>query len=174
MPTIDFGGVTNAPNNQSQLTVSGNTFDINFGLLIHVQNPNVVGFDLSSINATAYYPEAGSEPVGGGFMDHQYVPRYSNFNFTYPFAIKYNAAQDTDRTLLHLLVQKCGLTGGQPQQLTINYVINLAVKVLFVTVHPTITDSTSFVCPVQSGASLPGLLANNNSPLAGLLASTQT
>lgn len=98
----------------------------------------------------AYYPEAGPEPVGGGLMDHQYVPRYSDFNFTYPFAIKYNAVQDTDRTLLHLLVQKCGLTGGQPQQLTINYVINLAVKVLFVTVHPTITDSTSFVCPVQS------------------------
>lgn len=54
MPTFDFAGVSNSTDpQQSKLTFDGHVAKINFDLLIHAQNPNVLGIDLSQINATA-------------------------------------------------------------------------------------------------------------------------
>ena len=52
MPTIDFAGVTSSPTNQSEISYNGHVLNFNFGLLIHIANPNVLGIDLSQINAT--------------------------------------------------------------------------------------------------------------------------
>jgi hypothetical protein len=70
-------------------------------------------------------------------------------NFTFPFSIEYDPTTDKDQAILSDIATKCGLLGGQKEQLTVNYQIRLAVKVLFVTVHPTVTSSASFDCPIQ-------------------------
>lgn len=55
MPSFDFAGVSNSTSDTqpSRLSFDGHVAKINFDLLIHAQNPNVLGIDLSQINATA-------------------------------------------------------------------------------------------------------------------------
>ena len=81
-------------------------------------------------------------------MDYKHIESHSDSNFTFPFAINYDPSSDTHTTILDVLVDKCGLAGGQPQDLTVDYTINLIAKVLFVKVNPTIDSSTSFKCPL--------------------------
>jgi hypothetical protein len=52
MPTMGMAGVTSSPTNGSQITFSGDGLNINFGLIINVNNPNLLGIGLSNINAT--------------------------------------------------------------------------------------------------------------------------
>ena len=52
MPTMDFAGVTDSPTNQPEVSYNGHVLNFNFGLLINVKNPNILGIDLSNINAT--------------------------------------------------------------------------------------------------------------------------
>ncbi|KAI8146742.1 hypothetical protein BJV82DRAFT_396012 [Fennellomyces sp. T-0311] len=170
MPTIDFAGVTSSPTNQSEVSYNGHVLNFNFGLLIHINNPNVLGIDLSQINATAYYPDntspSGKLKLGEGYQDYHRVPPHENGNFTFPFALQYDPFGASHTTILNILVDKCGLTGGQPQDLTVDYTINLVAKVLFVKVHPSISSSTSFKCPLTE-AGLPNL-GGSGSPLDGI------
>ncbi|KAI9489438.1 hypothetical protein BDB00DRAFT_932022 [Zychaea mexicana] len=172
MPTMDFAGVTSSPTNQSEVSYDGHVLSFNFGLIIHVQNPNVLGIDLSQINATAYYPDNSSPngklALGGGYMDHHYVESNSNANFTFPFAINYDPFSASHTTILNVLIDKCGLTGGEAQDLTVDYTINLAAKVLFVKVHPTISSSATFKCPLTEDQGLPGF-GGGSSSLGGML-----
>ncbi|KAI8366798.1 uncharacterized protein BYT42DRAFT_587910 [Radiomyces spectabilis] len=159
MPTIDMAGVTSSPNNGSQISFHDDTFSINFGLLIHINNPNLLKLKLSNINATAYYPPihgSSKTPVGGGFVQHLDVPKYTDFNFTFPFAIVYSPTFDRDQSVLNSIANKCGLTGGSVQDITVDYTIQLTAKVLFVTVHPTIDSSSTFKCPLTNNG-LPSL-----------------
>ncbi|KAI9252314.1 hypothetical protein BDA99DRAFT_443812 [Phascolomyces articulosus] len=149
---MDFAGVTSSPTNQSEVSFNGHVLNFNFGLSINIQNPNVLGIDLSQINATAYYPDysstSGKLTLGGGYLDHYYVEPHSDKNMTFPFAIQYDPFSSSHTTILNILIEKCGLTGGEAQDLTVDYTITLAAKVLFVTVHPTIASSASFKCPL--------------------------
>lgn len=53
MPSVEMAGVSNSPvGGGSQLTISGSTFNINFGLIISVNNPNMLNIDLTDITAT--------------------------------------------------------------------------------------------------------------------------
>ncbi|KAI8329168.1 hypothetical protein EDC96DRAFT_529727 [Choanephora cucurbitarum] len=153
MPTVELAGISNTSMTGSQISFSGNSININFGLIVNVNNPNTLGIQLSHLDATAYYPNehGGSTRIGGGYLESQYLPRYSKFNFTFPFALQYNPTLDTDQSVLNDLVQKCGLTGGPAEDITVDYKIQLAAKVLFITVHPTIASSASFACPLDNG-----------------------
>jgi hypothetical protein len=86
--------------------------------------------------------------VGGGFLANQFVSSNAITNFTFPFSIQYDPTTDTNNAMLTDIATKCGLLGGTKQPLTINYKINLAVKVLFITVHPTVSSSANFDCPI--------------------------
>jgi hypothetical protein len=88
-------------------------------------------------------------PVGGGYLAYQELPKYSDFNFTFPFSIVYDPLEDPDQTILNDLAEKCGLTGDEPTDLTIAYTIHVTAKVLFVSVHPTIDSQSTFPCPIQ-------------------------
>lgn len=52
MPTFEMAGVTNSPSAGSQITFSGDGLNINFGLIIKVNNPNLLSIDLTNIDAT--------------------------------------------------------------------------------------------------------------------------
>lgn len=52
--------------------------------------------------------------------------------------------------MLNTLLQECGLYGGSdPTDITVDYTIHLAASVLFVTIHPSISGSASFACPLS-------------------------
>ncbi|KAI8991836.1 hypothetical protein BDF20DRAFT_810957 [Mycotypha africana] len=151
MPTVDMAGVSSNPTTGSQISFTGDGLRINFGLIINVNNPNLLSIDLSNINATAFYPtpKGGRPQIGGGYLEQQAVPKYSHFNFTFPFHIEYNPDIDLDQSILTDIADKCGLTGGKKQDITIDYTIHLTAKVLMVKVHPTISSSATFVCPID-------------------------
>ncbi|CEG75272.1 hypothetical protein RMATCC62417_10342 [Rhizopus microsporus] len=161
MPKVDMAGVSTSPaEGGSQISFTGETFNINFGLIISVNNPNLLSIDLTDIKATAYYPNQsgkGRTRVGGGYLAEQFVPKYSNFNFTFPFAIQYNPTLDTDQSVLSDLASKCGLTGEKKQDITVDYTIHLTARVLFIKVHPTIDSSATFACPISANGALDGL-----------------
>ncbi|KAI9485321.1 MAG: hypothetical protein EXX96DRAFT_544726 [Benjaminiella poitrasii] len=152
MPTVDLAGV-NSSNIIQQITFTDSTINIPFNLIVSINNPNLLSISLSDLNATAYYPNpnGGQTPIGSGYLASQFVPKYSHFNFTFPFAIQYDPSQDTDQSVLNDLVSKCGLTGGEQQDLTIDYQIKLTAKVLVIKVHPTISSSATFACPISNG-----------------------
>ncbi|KAG1470114.1 hypothetical protein G6F56_002872 [Rhizopus delemar] len=161
MPTVDIGGVSTSPTQAGpQISISGGTFNINFGLIISVNNPNMLSIDLLDVTATAYYPNQsgkGHTKIGGGYLAEQFVPTYSNFNFTFPFAIQYNPTLDTDQSILNDLASKCGLTGENPEDITIDYTIHVTAKVLFIKVKPTISSSTTLACPISANGASSGL-----------------
>lgn len=177
MPTVNMAGVSTSPvGGGSQITISGGTFNINFGLIISVNNPNMLSIDLTELSATvspfydkqiiflyklqAYYPNQngkGHTKIGGGYLAEHFVPTYSNDNFTFPFAIKYNPALDTDQSVLNDLASKCGLTGEEKQDITVDYTIHLAAKVLFIKIRPTISSSATFPCPISSNGAIDGI-----------------
>ncbi|KAI9249279.1 hypothetical protein BY458DRAFT_536479 [Sporodiniella umbellata] len=156
-----MGGVSTSPvGGGSQVTFLGGTFNINFGLIISVNNPNMLSIDLQDIKATAYYPNAdgkGHTKIGGGYLAEQFVPTYSNFNFTFPFAIQYNPSLDSDQSILNDLASRCGLTGESPKEITIDYIIHVTAKVLFIKVKPTISSSTTLTCPISTNGAISGL-----------------
>ncbi|KAG2200544.1 hypothetical protein INT47_012330 [Mucor saturninus] len=154
MPTFEMAGITNSPTAGSQITFSGDGLNINFGLIIKVNNPNLLSIDLTNIKATAFYPNpnGGSSEIGGGFLAEKFVPTYSDLNFTFPFAIEYNPNIDTDQSVLSDLAEKCGLTGGPKSDITIDYTIHLSAKVLVIKVNPTISSSATFPCPLDVSA----------------------
>lgn len=47
------------------------------------------------------------------------------------------------------IADKCGLTGGEKQDITVRYTIHLTAKVLVIKVHPTISSSATFACPLD-------------------------
>lgn len=52
MPTFDMAGITQSPTEGSQISFSGDDLNINFGLIIKVNNPNLLSIDLTNIAAT--------------------------------------------------------------------------------------------------------------------------
>ena len=54
MPTVNVADVTESPgDNSSQITYDGRTFMFNLGLVVAVENPNVLPIYLSDMKATA-------------------------------------------------------------------------------------------------------------------------
>jgi len=176
LPTFNFNGITNSPLGLQEFAVNGTSWDINVGLLIGIDNPNIESATLSDMNATAFYPTNPTLPVGGGYLASQGVSSNAVTNFTFPFSIVYDPAVDTNQAILTDIATKCGLLGGPKQQLTINYKIQLAVKVLFITVYPTVSSSASFDCPIQNGQlpELPSGVVGNFLPSSTTAASIST
>jgi hypothetical protein len=52
MPTVNMAGVSASPTTGSQISFSGDGFNINFGLIVAVNNPNLLSIDLTDITAT--------------------------------------------------------------------------------------------------------------------------
>ncbi|CAO3587687.1 unnamed protein product [Absidia cylindrospora] len=155
LPTIEVGSVTNSTgNSDSTISFNEDKLQLNFGLTINAKNPNLLPIYVTDMNATAFYPDPlGSDkqtPIGGGFLQSQELPKYSDFSFIFPFSIVYDSMVDPDQVILNDLAEKCGLTGEEPQDLTISYTIHVTAKVLFVSVHPTIKSQSTFACPIQN------------------------
>ncbi|KAI8329518.1 hypothetical protein BC941DRAFT_442647 [Chlamydoabsidia padenii] len=160
MPTFGFVGLA-APDGNSfalsgtDFSVTDGDFNFRFGLKVNVDNPNIFPLHFTHMNATAYYPSDTNPDIktriGGGFLESQWIPAKTNLTFTYPFQINYDPSMDSDQSVLSSLTDKCGLTGDKAQDLSIDYTIQLDASALFVTIHPTISSSAQFPCPLNAG-----------------------
>lgn len=77
------------------------------------------------------------------------IPTNSDYNFTFPFTIRYDTQSASSSLMLNTLLTDCGLYGGEQSDIHVDYTIQLAARVLFVTIHPNLSGSTSFACPLS-------------------------
>ena len=76
------------------------------------------------------------------------LPSHSTTNFTFPFLFDYTTSIDPSFAIITDIAEKC--LGNPQTDLTIKYVLTVGVKVFFVSVSPTITNSVSFGCPITT------------------------
>ena len=62
----------------------------------------------------------------------------------------YTSAADPDRTVLSDLSSKCGVGGGAVQDITVNYDLDLHLKILGISIQPKLSSSASFPCPISA------------------------
>jgi len=147
-PNIIVGNVQ-ATSNGSEIQTLSNGVQINLELPIYVSNPNYFSVSFSSITAEIYYP-INNTLIGSGQENDITFHSHSNTNFTFPFSIEYTTAMPSSAQIIADLITKCGISGGTVSDITVNYDITLALRVLFFTVSPTISNSASFLCPLTA------------------------
>jgi hypothetical protein len=74
------------------------------------------------------------------------LPAHSTTTFTFPFTITYTQSIDPSSAIITDIAEKCL---GQTD-LTVNYQLTVGVRVFFVSVSPTISNSISFACPIST------------------------
>ncbi|ODO00840.1 hypothetical protein L198_03167 [Cryptococcus wingfieldii CBS 7118] len=131
-------------------SVSANTdgLSLKFDLNISVANPNWFDANFKNIEATVSYPGNNTNNFGGGSMSNVNFKGYTDSTFVFPFTLNYTLANDPDRTVLNDLISKCGILGTTTEDITVDYDLNLNLKILGLTVNPTISNSASFECPI--------------------------
>ncbi len=78
------------------------------------------------------------------------LPSDSATNFTFPFQLVYTKSIDPSNAIITDIASKC--IGSPPSDLTIRYKITVGVRVLMVTIAPSISNSLSFACPIDSAS----------------------
>ncbi|KAF9413666.1 hypothetical protein BGZ94_000641 [Podila epigama] len=161
LPTVSYKGMEGTPD--WRLNDGDTTFDVKLSANIEVINPNPLGFHFESIVATAYYP--GYAPsIGGGRVDNQSFPSKSTRTITFPIEASYSRAKDPGFTVVQDVLSRCGHTGtGVSSGLQINYDLKLTIKIIGISISPTIKNQNfKFDCPpditsIGDGISIPGL-----------------
>ncbi|WWC65830.1 uncharacterized protein I303_108452 [Kwoniella dejecticola CBS 10117] len=133
----------------SPVSLTTNGLTVSFDLSISVANPNWFNADFKEITATAKYPGNNTNSFGGGTL--------------------YNLNFDPNQVILKDLISKCGISGGSVKDITVDYDLYLKLKILGITVSPTISNSASFECPITA-SDIESIIGNDGS-LSGLLGS---
>jgi len=146
-PNITINNV-GAPTNGSEIQLTSDGVDINLAVDIAVQNPNYFAVDFKKIEAQIFYP-INNTNVGGGTETDIIFHSHSQTNFTFPFTISYKKSLDPSNKILVDIATKCGFIGGSKTQITVDYKISLALKIVFFTISPVVSNSMSFDCPLS-------------------------
>ncbi|KAF9310771.1 hypothetical protein BG003_008124 [Podila horticola] len=151
LPTVNYKGTEGEP--QIVINQGSTTFGVNLVANIEVVNPNPLGFHFESIVATAYYPVAGyTKSIGGGNLTNVDFPKKSTIALKFPISASYNRADDKGLVVISDILSRCGLAGGANVGLTINYDLKLTIKIIGISISPTIKNQhTNFACPPNIG-----------------------
>ncbi|OCF34489.1 hypothetical protein I317_04917 [Kwoniella heveanensis CBS 569] len=134
----------------SPVSLTSDGLTVNFDLSISVANPNWFNANFKEITANARYPGNNTNSFGGGTLYNLDFKGYTASTFDFPFALNYSLAKDPNKVILNDLIKKCGILGGSTQDITVDYDLYLKLKILGVTVSPTISNSASFECPITA------------------------
>jgi LEA14-like dessication related protein len=138
--------VSNPVQNDTQsFTFQNNELAFNLAANITVDNPNYFGVSLNKVELDLTYP-INNYPVGGGEQQHINIRSNAQTNFTFPFSLNYNVSDTTGAAVLQDIVTKC--RGNQA--LTVSYALKLSLRVVIVSVSPTINNSFTIKCPVDA------------------------
>ncbi|KAF8927212.1 hypothetical protein BGZ52_004733 [Haplosporangium bisporale] len=145
LPTVNYLGTQGDP--AFQINQGNVTFGVTLTANIQVINPNPLGFHFESIIATAYYPNYAPS-IGGGQVTNVDFPKKSNVTIPFPIAASYNRADDKGLVVVGDILKRCGYGGGTNVGLTINYDLKLTIKIIGISISPTIKNQHSnFACP---------------------------
>jgi len=153
-PNINFGQVETSSTNAIQLQTSG--VEINLAVNVTVDNPNYFSVDFTKIQADIFYP-INNTAIGSGNRSNINIASNAQTNFTFPFDLDYQRSLDPSNAILLDLATKCGIL-GTATDITVNYKITLGIKIIFVTISPTISNTFTFPCPLTK-SDISGLLS---------------
>jgi LEA14-like dessication related protein len=155
-PDVIIGGGNNTTAVVVQsVNVVNDGIQVGLGLPVEVVNPNYFSAKLTHVKANIYYP-INNTLIGNGTLNNVNLPSHSTTNFTFPFLFDYTTSIDPSFAIITDIAEKC--LASPQSDLTIKYVLTVGVKVFFVSVSPTITNSVSFACPI-SASDIKGLLS---------------
>ncbi|KAF9571011.1 hypothetical protein EC968_001098 [Mortierella alpina] len=167
LPTVDYTGLEGDP--VFTLMQGNTTFGVDLVANIQVKNPNPIGFNFESIIATAYYPGYGPS-IGGGNVSHVNFPSKSTKVVHFPITAVYDRRQDPGFKVVQDLLTKCGVTGGNVGQITINYDLKVTINIIGISFSPAIKNqSTKFDCPANIGDIANGLPGAIGDLISGIL-----
>jgi len=148
-PNVIVGGGNNStsPVTVQSVNVVNQGIQVGLGLPVEVVNPNYFSAKLTHVKAKIYYP-INNTLIGNGTLNNVNLPSHSTTNFTFPFLFDYTTSIDPSFSIITDIAEKC--LGNPQSDLTIKYVLTVGVKVFFVSVSPTITNSVSFSCPITA------------------------
>ncbi|CAO3563145.1 unnamed protein product [Mortierella alpina] len=167
LPTVDYTGLEGDP--VFTLMQGNTTFGVDLVANIQVQNPNPIGFNFESVIATAYYP-AYEPSIGGGNVSHVNFPSKSTRTIRFPIKATYDRRQDPGFKVVQDLLTKCGITGGNGGQITIDYDLKVTINIIGIKFSPAIKNQkTSFDCPANIGDIAKGIPGAIGGLIGGIL-----
>ncbi|TFK55097.1 hypothetical protein OE88DRAFT_998042 [Heliocybe sulcata] len=131
-----------------------------------VNNPNYFSVAFKEIKAQIFYP-INNTPIGTGQENNIVFPGGSSRNITFPFTISYKSSSDPNQAVISDIASKCGFGGGSKSNLVVNAKLTLGLKVLAVTISPTISQDFSFACPLSESDIENGGLSGLSGLLSG-------
>ncbi|EIW71546.1 hypothetical protein TREMEDRAFT_60470 [Tremella mesenterica DSM 1558] len=134
----------------SPVSLTSDGLSVSFSLSISVANPNWFSVNFKQIQAVAHYPGSDKTSLGGGTLNNVDFKGYTDSTFDFPFTFNYSLALDPNKVILNDLISKCGVTGGTTSDITIDYDLHMKLSVLGINVHPTISSSATFDCPISA------------------------
>jgi len=156
--------IANPVGNSTQaFTLQNGELSMNLGVNITVDNPNYFGVALKKVELDLIYP-INNYPVGGGEQRDINIRSNTQTNFTFPFSLSYNTTDTGGTAVLQDLATKCRAR----QDLTVNYDLKLSLRIIIVSISPTISNSFTFACPIDP-SQIDGLLSGNLGSLGNLL-----
>ncbi|KAF9469167.1 hypothetical protein BDZ94DRAFT_360972 [Collybia nuda] len=148
-PNITVGGVETVTKSGSPIQLLQDGITIDLGVNITVDNPNYFAVNFKQIKAEIIYP-INNTNIGEGIAKDVVFKSNSQTNWTFPFAINYRTNLDPQSRTLVDLAQKCGINGSK-SNISVNYKITqLGLRILFITVSPVVTNTFSFMCPIDA------------------------
>ncbi|KAH8995395.1 hypothetical protein EDB92DRAFT_201737 [Lactarius akahatsu] len=147
-PDIIIGSNNNtSPVVTQGVNVVNDGIQVKLGLPVQVVNPNYFSAKLTHVTADIIYP-INNTHIGNGTLSNVKLPSHTTTSFTFPFTIDYTESIDPTSAIITDIAAKC--LASPQKDLTIKYELTVGVKVFFVSVSPTISDSISFTCPISS------------------------
>ncbi|TFK30123.1 hypothetical protein FA15DRAFT_663486 [Coprinopsis marcescibilis] len=146
-PSIIIGDVV-ARNTTGSLSAPDG-LAINLSVNISVNNPNYFSVDFHQLKVEIFYPMEGrpDTPVGGGESRDIVFKARERTDVEFPFALRYRAADDPGQAVFVDIGGRCGVGGGQRQNLNIKYKLTLGIRFLMIPITPVVENRFSFACP---------------------------
>jgi LEA14-like dessication related protein len=156
-PDVNFGTVSSSTSTGSAIQLQTDGLTINLGVNVTVDNPNYFSVDFKKIEADIFYP-INNTAIGTGSANNVNIAANSQTNFTFPFSIDYKRSLDPSNKILIDLATKCGFI-GTATDISVNYKITLGIRIIFVTISPTISNTFTFACPLTE-SDISGLMSS--------------
>ncbi|KAI8393819.1 uncharacterized protein BYT42DRAFT_19640 [Radiomyces spectabilis] len=145
VPEVKFQGIEGQP----AVSLNGTSLNMMMNFSISVNNPNIESITFETIEATAFYPGHHDIPLGGGTKKDLHIRSNGVTNFTFPFEVKVDAQQSASKSIAADILTKCGLVGGERQDLTIDYDVKPTVRIVGIPISITLSNKASFPCPID-------------------------
>lgn len=146
-PSIEIGNVVTRNTTGSLSSPDG--LEINLSVDIGVNNPNYFSVDFKQLKVEIFYPP-NDVPVGGGEANDIVFASGEHTNFTFPFQLSYRSADDPGSAVFIDLGEKCGIGGTtRKQDISVDYKLSLAIRILLITIKPVVRNTFTFTCPSE-------------------------